>query len=1219
MKACAYLIIVLSANSLAAAEWRASDGYRSAALPTIAAHKPGFTRLPSNATGVTFANHLANDRSITNRNLLSGSGVAAGDFDGDGLCDLFFCRLDGPSVLYRNLGSWKFEDVTAKASVACAGQDSTAASFADIDGDGDLDLIVNALGNGTRIFQNDGGGSFTEVTQRAGVGSKTGSMSMALADIDGDGDLDLYVANFRPTTTMDRPGTKFTINFVEGRQVVTAVDGVPTTSPELVGQFTVNETGTILQSGEVDALYLNNGKGGFTSVSFTNGAFLDEAGQPLREPPRDWGLAVQFRDFTGDGAPDIYVCNDLFTPDRAWVNDGRGKFRALPTLALRNTSTFSMGVDFADLNRDGHTDFFVVDMLSPDHRMRQVQTGQSSPMWWPVGVFETRPQLSRNTLQVGRGDGTFAEIAHYAGVEASDWSWGPIFLDVDLDGYEDILVSNGQLRDFQNADWGERIAQAQAGKRLTMKDVLELTKNIPALRTPNIAYRNRGDLTFEEFGAAWGFNTPGISQGMCLADLDNDGDMDVVMNNLNEEAGVYRNQGSGARVAVRLKGNAPNTAGIGARITVRGGAVGRQDQEMICGGRYLSGDDAMRVFAASSATNKLTIEVTWRNGTRSVVSNAEPNRIYEIAESGGKPSPERKAPETKPLFEDVSHLIQHRHAEEAFNDFERQPLLPWRLSQLGPGVAWHDVDNDGWEDLVIGSGKGGTLGVYHNDTKGGFTRWTNGPLNRAVSRDQTSVVGMGGLLLVGSSNYEDGLTNGGAIRIYDVGRGASGEAVLTPTASTGPLAMADVDGDGDLDLFVGGRVIPGKYPGPATSQLLRNEGGRFVPMQKWEQLGLVSGAVFSDLDGDGHPELVLACEWGPIRVFKFSQGKYEEQTEPLGLAKYKGLWHGVTTGDLDGDGRLDILASNWGLNSPYRVSERHPRRLHYTDVDDNGSMEIVESRFEPEMKKEVPERGLRSMMMAMPLVRQRTPTFEAYANASVAEILGESATAAKTLEVNTLAAMVFLNRGDRFEGVLLPPEAQWAPSFGVAVADVDGDGNEDVFLSQNLFATNLEMGRNDAGRGLWLKGDGKGGLKAVPGNESGVTIYGEQRGCALADYDGDGRVDLTVTQNGTSTKLLKNMGAKAGLRVRLKGSDGNPHAVGASMRLIFGERRGPVREIHAGSGYLSQDGAVQVMATPETPTRLWVRWPGGQTVSADVPAGAREIEVNVEGRLRKVR
>jgi len=392
-----------------------------------------------------------------------------------------------------------------------------------------------------------------------------------------------------------------------------------------------------------------------------------------------------------------------------------------------------------------------------------------------------------------------------------------------------------------------------------------------------------------------------------------------------------------------------------------------------------------------------------------------------------------------------------------------------------------------------------------------------------------------------------------------------------------------------------------------------------VVMQKFEQAGLVSGAVFSDLDGDGISELVVACDWGAIRVFKFSQGKYEEQTEQLRLAKFRGLWNGVTTGDLDGDGRLDIIASNWGLNSPYRVSQQHPRRLYYADLDDNGSIEIIESRFETGMKKEVPQRGLRAMMMGMPLIRERVPTFEAYAGASVAEIFGESLGAAKKLEVNTLAAMVFFNRGDHFEGVPLPPEAQWAPSFGVAVADADGDGNEDVFLSQNLFATNLEMGRHDAGRGVWLAGDGKGGLRTLSGQTSGVKVYGEQRGCALGDYDGDGRVDLAVAQNGTTTALLRNVGAKPGLRVRLKGPPGNTTGVGAGMRLMFSERGGPIREVHAGSGYLSQDSGLQVLAMPAAPKQLWVRWPGGQTTTSDVPAGAREVEVNVQGQLRLVR
>jgi len=575
---------------------------------------------------------------------LNGSGVALGDADGDGLCDVYLCRLDGNNnKLFRNLGNWKFEDITDSAGVGCGGQNSTGAVFADIDGDGDLDLLVNSMGGGTRVFVNDGKGHFKETTAQAGVASRTAGMSMALADVDGDGDLDLYVSNYRSSTIREEVGTKFSINIVDGKPVLVKVNGKPASSPEYAGRFAVGPHGKILEFGEVDVLYLNDGKGHFTPLSFTNSDFfVDEDGKCLTEPPGDWGLAVQFHDLNGDGAPDIYVCNDLFTPDRIWINDGKGKFRALPRLALRNTSTFSMGVDFADVNRDGLVDFLVVDMLSRVHQKRQVQVGESGPILSPVGLFDNRPQVERNTLQIGRGDGTFTEVAFYAGVEASEWSWTPIFLDVDLDGFEDILVANGQLRDFQNGDMLDRLESAQAGRTLSRADILLIWELFPRLETPKVAFRNRGNLTFEEMGAAWGFNTSGNSRGMALADLDGDGDLDVVVNNFNAVAGVYRNETAAPRVAVRLKGQAPNTQGIGARIWLYGGAVPMQSQEMICGGRYLSGDDPMRVFAAGSLTNEMRIEVRWRNGKRSAVNGVNANRIYEIIEAGAVEDPGSK-------------------------------------------------------------------------------------------------------------------------------------------------------------------------------------------------------------------------------------------------------------------------------------------------------------------------------------------------------------------------------------------------------------------------------------------------------------------------------------------------------------------------------------------------------------------------------------------------
>lgn len=1200
----------------AALSWEAIEGGRRAPLVVEATGRAGFVRLTNERAGIRFTNALSTARSILNRSLLNGSGVAAGDFDGDGWCDLYFCGLDSDNVLYRNLGGWRFEDATARAGVACAGQDSSGAVFADVDGDGDPDLLVSGLGFGARLFLNQGDGRFEEVTDAAGLRSAAGSTSLALADVDGDGDLDLYLANHRKDTISDQPTTRFRIQRIDGKPVVIEVNGQPVTLPQWTNRFEVEAGGNVTELGEPDQFYLNDGRGVFTRVAFTGGWFLDEDGRPLRETPADWGLAAQFHDVNGDGAPDLYVCNDFASPDRFWINDGTGRFRAIGRTALRTISTFSMGVDFADINRDGAVDVFVVDMLSPDHRRRHVQVAERAPFRWPPGILDNRPQAGRNTLQLNRGDGTFAEVALFAGVEASDWSWGPVFLDVDLDGYEDLLVSNGVLRDFQNMDMTERIQRQRAGQRLTQNDILQLMAHFPSLATPNVAWRNRGDGTFEVKSAEWGFDLAAISQGVALADLDNDGDLDVIVNNLPDAPAIYQNVGDRPRVAVRLKGAGGNTAGIGARIRLRGGGV-EQSQEMISGGRYLSGDQSQRVFAAGSADKPLEIEVTWRSGRRSVLP-ARANHVYEITEPSSVAAP--PAPAAAPgvrWFEEAADVALPPHIDPMFDDFLRQPLLTRALSQMGPGVAWHDLDGDGWDELVMGSGREGRLAVMRNLEGGGFAPLTNAALNRPVPRDQTGIVGIGSTLIIGSSNYEDGATNAGLVRIHDFQRGVAGESALGLDLSAGPVSAADVDGDGDLDLFIGGRVVPGRYPEAAASVLLINEGGRFAPAQRWDRLGLVNGSAFSDLDQDGIPELILATEWGPVRVFQRVNGRFEERTAEWGLAEHTGLWRGVATGDFDGDGRPEIVASNWGLNTHVRASRAHPRRVHFGDLDGNGTFEVLESRFVPELGKPAPDMTFDLLRAAMPVLQGRIPSFEAYSGMSLEEILGDFLPRASSLEMNTLESTRFVWKGGQYEARALPREAQLAPAFGLAVADLDGDGTEDLFVSQNFFAVGPFEPRCDAGRGLLLKGDGRGGLAAVPGQESGLEIYGEQRGCAAGDFDGDGRVDLAVTQNGNVPKLYRNRAARPGLRVRLAGPPGNPAAVGATLRWSVGGRMGPAREIQSGSGYWSQNSMVQVLSLPvdATSPQLWVRWPGGGETRSPVPPGAREVEITPDGRL----
>lgn len=862
---------------------------QSQPVQPIGTGKAGFSQMLASHTGIQFSNVLSDATVAKNQILLLGSGVALGDVNGDGRCDIYFCRLEGPNALYRNLGNWKFEDITEASGAACPGQYSTGAALADLDSDNDLDLLVNSIGGGgTHCFLNDGKGRFTEA-KNTGFTNRFAATSMALADIDGDGDLDVYVANYRSTTIRS---TGLQVLNVNGKRVLRPEDRE---SYEFTGE------GLILEHAEPDFLYLNDGKANFTPMSWTGGDFLDEDDKPLTEPQKDWGLSVMFHDLNGDRAPDIYVCNDFWSPDRIWINNGKGKFQAIDRLALRNTSTFSMGVDFSDINRDGHDDFLVLDMLSRDHARRMRQHAMAGQNTDDVTKIDSRPQVERNTLFLNRGDGTYADIAQLSGLHASEWSWGILFMDIDLDGWEDALITTGHGFDTQDSDIEREIARRKSDH------IGENILRYPRLHVPNMAFRNRRDLTFEDVSHVWGFDAVGVSHGIATADLDNDGDLDVVVNNLNAPAGIYCNNTAAPRIAVRLKN------GVGARIN-----VGNQAQEVISGGRYLSCDDGLRVFAPAKS-----IEVIWRNGRKSVITNAEPNRIYEIDDSGSVPFNSPKAA-PKPYF------------------VEMKP--------------------------------------------------------------------------------------------------------------------------------VGGVKIP-------------------------EPTNILSA---------GLNEVIDASEWGPIPA-----------VDPQG--KHKARWNALAVADFDNDGRPDVVATSWGRNTPFQHYLKDELRLYKTDT------MILEAYVEPARKRIVPWRDRDTLAASMPWILEKFPTAKAFAEASLEQIFGDRLKHMKELRVNTLDHMIFLNRGDRFEARSLPIEAQFAPSLAVAVADFDGDGAQDIFLAQNFFRVDPQTSRYDAGRGLWLRGDGHGNFTPLSGDESGIKIYGEQTGVLLKDFDGDGKPDLAVRQQRGETKFYRNV------------------------------------------------------------------------------------------------
>ncbi|MBT4808365.1 MAG: VCBS repeat-containing protein, partial [Candidatus Marinimicrobia bacterium] len=982
----------------------------------------GFSEMAPSQTGVTAGNWIGEQEILENQHLMHGSGVALGDVNGDGRIDIYIPRIREHNVLYINKGDWQFEDATTTAGVACKDRYSTGATFADVDGDRDLDLIVTALGGPNSLFINNGDGVFTENILPSFL-DRPGSTSSALADVDNDGDLDLYITNYKRLAMRDSlppPVISFDNTLMEltnNRWIV---------MPPFNKEYETEVRNNILlrfEMAEVDQFYLNDGKGNFKLIDITQSHFTDENGQSIEEHLRDWGLMAQFRDINNDTHPDIYICNDFESPDRAWINNGDGTFRALPKLALRHTSNSSMAVDFSDLNNDGLQDFFVTDMMSQSHIRQKTQMGTMAPTPLSIGDIDDRPQYMHNTLFLNRGDNTFSEISQFSNTQASEWSWASMFIDVDLDGFEDVLITTGHMYDVQDSDSNQKQKEALAHVR-SFDQFKRMMFNYPTLELKNIAFRNRGNLKFETIPNGWGLGLDkDISHGMASADLDNDGDLDIVINRLNQNLGLFRNNTSAKRLAIRLVGNRPNSQAIGAKIILNGGPV-RQSREVISGGHYLSANDPLQVFAASDQS--MAVEIRWRDGTMTTLDSMKADNLYTIRQINSVPIPvDEKLVE--PIFTDVSELLDHSHHEDPFDDFSNQSLLPNRFSQLGPGVAWMDVDEDGDEDIFISGGRGGSFDHFENKDGHSFVPFS---IVKNLDQDFTALLstvdgdGNHGVMAA-KTNFESDKPVASFISTYS--RKAKGEFESLPHMA-GPMSQADVDGDGDLDVFVGGRIIPNQYPKPASSILYINQNGKLVASSNnsslFSEIGLVSGSVFSDIDNDGDPDLILAMEWGPVTILENINGKFKDVTANMGLSNFKGWWNGVATGDFNEDGLLDIVATNWGVNTKYHFSPAHPRKVYFDDFDNDNILDIVEAHYDDQFNDLVPERGFSCISNAMPFVGEEKETFLNYAQSSLSDIFGNSLISAPYLEANTLESMVFINNGNGFDPIALPFEAQ---------------------------------------------------------------------------------------------------------------------------------------------------------------------------------------------------
>lgn len=1187
-------------------QWHQEEGHRWAELKPGYFGSTGFAELDSADTGIQFENFVSQDSIDENRNFLNGSGVATADVDGDGRVDIYLAQLEGPNKLYKNIGNFEFVDITEEANLAHEGYNSTGVVFADVNGDSHPDLLITSLEKKNELYINDGEGHFT-LKEESGLGNAKGSNTMALADIDNDGDLDLYVTNYKLKSVRDiysaeELSTDNTVRKQGDSLVVIPPFDEYYGIVETEGETYRNEYGAR------DELYINQGDGSFQKADDEN--YFSDAEGEKEGLSRDWGLTAKFQDINGDGYPDLYVANDFWTPDRLWINQGDGTFRAIERNAIRNMSFSAMGVDFSDINRDGDIDFFVTEMLSSKHQRRLRQLSEH------LDPIEGRPQYNRNSLYLDRGDNTFAEISNYSNLPATEWSWATNFLDIDLDGYEDLIITTGYAFDYQDIDTQMKLNNENGRDMHSTGDIL----TYPRLELQNKMLRNNKDLTFSDKSSSWGFTEEDISLGMALADFDNDGDADFVVNRFNREAVVYQNETNASRIAVQLSGETSNTAGIGAKVTVKGASVNQQ-KEMSAGGTYVSGSQAMLFFAADPEHANHTLRVDWPDGSISKINSVQANRIYDIEQSSAvlKTDHTKEKPSVDPMFEDVSDRIEHLHHEDAYTDVNVQPLLPVLLSRQGPGIAWIDYDQDGDDDLFIASGKGDRMATFENEDNGQFSPVTLDTLSHIAEGDQTAIIGWQEqdeiTLLTGSANFEQGDPRAPSALSYAIGKDSTAvQEIPGILSTTGPLAASDYDGDGNIDLFVGGGFKPGEYPRDASSRLFTNEKGRFAidrrNSKKLNESGLVSGAAFTDYDGDGDQDLILSRSWDSLVLLENREGNFVDVSSESGLDKFKGWWNGVATGDFNNNGRPDIIATNIGSNSVYQPTDGHPLKLYYSDFDVDGTLDIIDSYYNSKMETYVPRRKLYDFD-SMPSVLGRIESHKEYARSSVSDLVGEDAATIPSKEINTVKHMIFINTPEGFTAHPLPRKAQFSAAFHAGVADFNNDGKEDLFLSQNIFSFPDNIPRLDAGRGLLLLGEGDGSFEVVEGEKSGIKIYGQQRGASVSDFNNDGRADLAVTQNEGATKLYVNQGGKQGIRTRLVGPDENQDAIGSAMRIIYEDgSKGPLREIQAGAGYWSQHSTTKVLGTARKAGALEVHWFDGRTDTVDLSDSKREYLID---------
>jgi hypothetical protein len=1060
----------------------------------------GFELLSPEVTGIDFNNAINESETLNHyfySQLYVGSGVAIGDINNDGLADIFFGGNQVSDRLYLNKGDFKFEDITKKSRAATNSGWTWGVTMADVNADGYLDIYVSRNGKSlnledrrNQLYINNQDLTFTESALAYGLGDVGYSTQAVFFDMDNDGDLDMYQVN--------QPVDK----------KVSLINKIPAEHFKFFR----------------DRLYRNE-NGRFQDVSEEVGISRDVA----------YGLSVSVADFNNDGWMDLYVANDYAEPDFMYYNNGDGTFRNVINENLKHITNLSMGSDTGDVNNDGFIDLITTDMTPEDHyRSKTNMASMSTEAFNTLVDAGAHHQYMANALQINSGVGGFSDVANMAGIANTDWSWSSLLVDLDNDGWKDIIVSNGIKKDVDNNDY-LKILRNLDPKNTTTKELFQISKNAPSQPISNYAFRNKGNMEYEKVAKNWGFDTPSFSSGMAYGDLDNDGDLDVVTNNMESSAFIYKNNATGNFLKIKLEGPDKNQFGYGAKAIIHHNGKMQVAENSVSRG-FISSVETGLFFGLGKEVEIEKVEVFWPDGKVNLFENVSANKTL-VAKYAKSKTPSIQVKEKALL---LAHLeaadigITYKHEENEFNDFEKEILLPHKLSQNGPFSAVGDVNGDGLEDLFIGGAAGSSGLLYLQLKNKQFIKSESQPWEKDKNSED-----LGCLFLDVDSDGDVDLyiSSGGSEfkrgdkllkdRLYindGAGQFTKNDKALPPIyESSQCIKASDIDNDGDLDLFVGTRLIAEKYPFPASSYFLINDNGLFKKATEsvapdLENIGLVTDAVFTDIDQDGDQDLMMVGEWMNIVLLTNESGKFKNSSDAFGLSDTRGIWWSITASDLDNDGDDDYIVGNLGKNNKFKASIEHPFKIYSNDFDDNGTIDVVLAKFYKD--DYVPLRGRECTSQQMPFVSEKFKDYNSFASSKLLEILPEDKVkGAVVYEINNFESIILINNGGKLVRKSLPAQAQISPIKSSVVLDFNKDGYKDIMIVGNHYGVEVETTRYDAGYGAIFLGDGQNNFSFMSPAQSGFYTPKDSRSISLVNQ-GENNV-IIVTNNNTTIDVFK--------------------------------------------------------------------------------------------------